>query len=86
MPELTWQLLLGITGLTLGLMALISGIALLRRYLQRPTPDSTGSGWTMDKVKSLHESGQLTDKQYERLRDEVIKAMEKNSRGKGPGK
>ena len=85
MPELTWQLLLPIAALILGLMVLIWGIALIRRYLQRPTPRARSSGWTLEKVKSLHESGQLTDKQYEHLRDEVIKGMEKNSRGKGPG-
>ena len=85
-PELRWQLLLGIAALVLGLMVLLWGIAVLRRYLQRPTTAAKGSGWSLEKVKRLYESGQLTDKQYERLREEVIEGLDKKSGGKGSGR
>ncbi len=77
MPEWMWQLILAIGVLVLGSVVLIWGLARLRRHLQVPSVPPSGSGWTLEQVKRLYESGQLTDKQYERLREDVAKDLVK---------
>ncbi len=86
MPDWMWQLILAIGVLLLGLVVLIWVLARLKRYLQRPSVPLTGSGWTLEQVKSLYESGQLTDKQYKRLREQVAKSLVKQGRGGRPGR
>ena len=79
-----WQLILAIGVLVLGSVVLIWVLARLKRYLQRPSVPLTGSGWTLEQVKRLYQSGQLTDKQYKRLREEVAKGLKKEGYGKHP--
>ncbi len=86
MPKWIWQLLLGIGALAVGLTVLTWVLGRLRRRYQRPSVPLTGSGWSLEQVKRLHQSGQLTDKQYERLRDEVAKGLKKEGCPKRPGR
>ncbi len=79
-----WQLVLGVAGLALVSVVLIWGLARLKRYLQGPSVPPSGSGWTLEQVKRLYESGQLTDKQHKRLREEVAKGLKKEGYGKHP--
>ena len=81
-----WQLILAIGALLLGLVVLIWVLARLKRYLQRPPVPPSGCGWTLEEVKRLYESGQLTDKQYKRLREQVAKSLVKQGRGGRPGR
>ena len=83
-PKWIWQLLVGIGTLAVGLTVLAWVLGRLRRHYQRPSVLLTGSGWTLEEVKRLHESGQLTDNQYERLRDEVAKGLKKEGYPKRP--
>ena len=84
MPDWMWQLILAIGVLVLGSVVLIWVLARLKRYVQGLSVPPSGSGWTLEQVKRLYESGQLTDKQYKRLREEVAKALKKEGAGKGP--
>ena len=86
MPDWMWQLILAIGVLVLGSVVLIWVLARLKRYLQVPSVPPSGSGWTLEQVERLHESGQLTDKQYKRLREEVAKGLKKEGYGKRPGR
>ena len=83
-PEWMWQLVLGVAGLALGLVVLSWGWARLRRHLQGPSVPLRGSGWTLEEVKRLYQSGQLTDNQYKRLREEVAKGLKKEGYDKHP--
>ncbi len=76
-PDWMWQLILPIGVMVLGLVVLIWGLARLKRYLQGLSVPPSDSGWTLEQVKRLYESGQLTDKQYERLREELAKDLVK---------
>ena len=78
MPKWIWQLLLGIGALAVGLTVLTWVLGRLRRHYQRPSVPLTGSGWSLEQVKKLHQSGQLTDKQYDRLRAEVARGLKKH--------
>lgn len=86
MPKWIWQLLVGIGALAVGLMVLTWVLGRLRRRYQRPSVPLAGYGWSLEQVKRLHQSGQLTDKQYERLRDEVAKGLKKEGYPKRPGR
>ncbi len=77
MPEWIWPFLLGTGALVVGLVGLTWVFRWLRRRFHQPSTSLTGSGWTLEEVKKLHESGQLTDKQHKRLRDEVAKGLKK---------
>ncbi len=77
MPEWIWPFLLGIGALVVVLVGLTWVFRWLRRHFYQPPTSLTGSGWTLEEVKKLHESGQLTDKQHKRLRDEVAKGLKK---------
>ena len=85
-PKWIWQLLLGIGALAVGLMVLTWVLGRLRRHYQRPSVPLTGSGWSLEQVKRLHQSGQLTDKQYERLRKGVAQGLEKEGYAKRRGR
>ena len=86
MPDWMWQLILAIGVLVLGSVVLIWVLARLKRYLQGLSVPPSGSGWTLEQVKRLYESGQLTDKQYKRLREEVAKGLVRQGRGGRPGR
>lgn len=62
-------LVLAAAGLILLLLA-VAGL-LARRHNKRSSVRPTGPGWTMAEIEKLHESGQLTDKQYRNLREIV---------------
>ena len=79
-PDWIWQLILAIAVLALGPVVLIWGLARMKRRLQQLSVPPGDSGWTLEQVKRLYESGQLTDKQYKRLREEVAKALQKKGR------
>ncbi len=81
MPDWMWQLILAIGVLVLGSVVLISVLARLKRYLQGLSVPPDDSGWTLEEVKRLYQSGQLTDKQYKRLREEIAKGLQKKGRG-----
>ena len=85
-PKWIWQLLLGIGALAVGMTVLTWFLGRVRRHYQRPSVLLTGSGWTLEQVKRLHQSGQLTDKHYERLRDEVTKGLKEEGYGKDRGR
>ena len=86
MPDWMWQLILAIGVLVLGSVVLIWGLARLKRHLQVPSVPPSSSGWTLEQVKRLYESGQLTDKQYKQLREEVAKGLKKEGYPKRPGR
>jgi len=80
--ERIWpQLILGILGLAVALALLSWGLQRLRRSLKDSPDFQRSQGWTLEQVKRLYESGQLTDKQYKRLREEVAKGLVKQGRG-----
>lgn len=83
MPEWIWQFLFGVGALAIGLMGLSLVLEWLKRRFHRPPTTLTGSGWTLEQVKKLHESGQLTDEQHKRLREEIVKGLNKEGDGKG---
>ncbi len=86
MPDWMWQLILAIGVLLLGSVVLIWVLARLKRYLQELSVPPSDSDWTLEQVKRLYESGQLTDKQYKRLREKVAKGLVKQGRGRRPGR
>jgi len=66
----------------IGLLAVVMslawwGLGRLRRYFRPYPPGSRSSGWTMEQIEKLHQSGQLTDQQYRALREAVIKDINK---------
>ena len=86
MPEWIWKFLLGVGALAIGLIGLGWIVGWLKRRFQHPPTALMGSGWTLEQVKRLHESGQLTDKQHKRLREEVANGLKKEGYPKRPGR
>ena len=86
MPEWIWQFVLGVGALATGLMGLAWVVGWLKKRFQHPPAALTGSGWTLEQVKRLHESGQLTDKQHERLREEIARGLKKEECPKRPSR
>ena len=82
-PNWIWQLILVIAALVVGSVVFIWAWGRLRGYIHRLSVPPSGPGWTLEQVKRLHESGQLTDKQYKRLREQVAKGLlEKENEGR----
>ena len=78
MSEVNWSLILAVAiGLAIALALLFWGLACLRKSLKSPSGFQRGSGWTVQQIKELHQSGQLTDIQYRSLRDAVIRGLQK---------
>ena len=76
MPNLVWLLLLVVVGLAIlaiALAVLLWSLGRLRKSLKDPSAFQKGTGWTIEQISELHKSGQLTDKQYQSLRDAVIR-------------
>lgn len=79
MPEVDWPLILAVVmGLATALALLFWALARLRKSLKTLSGFQRGSGWTVEQVKELHQSGQLTDIQYRSLRDAVIRGLQKS--------
>ena len=76
MPENIWPLILVIVGVAIVLALLSWGLERLRQSLKDSSTFQSGTGWTIEQINELHQSGQLTDKQYRFLRDAVIKGMQ----------
>ena len=79
MPNLVWLLLLvfvGLAILAIALAVLLWALGRLRKSLKGPSAFQKGTGWTIEQIGELHKSGQLTDKQYQSLRDAVIRDSE----------
>ena len=77
-PETLWPLILIIAALAVILALLFWVLGRLRKSLQRPSAGAWGSGWTMEQINRLHQTGQLTDKQYQTLCETVMKDLEKS--------
>ncbi len=86
MPEWIWKFLLGAGALAVGLIGLSWISRWLKRRFQQPPTALTGSGWTLEEVERLHKSGQLTDEQHERLREEIVKGLTEDGFSKLPGR
>ena len=78
MAERTWPLLLAIAVLVPFLVLMSWALGRLRRQMKRPTKPISGPTWTVEQLRSLHESGQLTDKQYQELRDGVLRDLKRD--------
>ena len=75
MPNIVWLLLLvfvGLAILAIALAVLLWALGRLRKSLKDPLAFQKVTGWTIEQINELHKSGQLTDKQYQSLRDAVI--------------
>ena len=69
--EVFSQLLPWIIGL-LVLIALGTGLILLiRRHLQKPSASTAGT-FTLHDLRSLHDSGQISDEEFERAKSLII--------------
>ena len=78
MVEATISLLiLAVAAAVIVLTLLYWALARLKRSLKSPLAFQRGSGWTVEQIKELHQSGQLTDIQYRSLRDAVVRGMQK---------
>jgi len=76
-PERLWQFLLGAGALVVVLVGLSLVVGWLKKRFHQPPAALTGSGWTLEQVKKLHESGELTDEQHKRLREEIVKVLKR---------
>ncbi|NIA07838.1 MAG: hypothetical protein GWP14_09455 [Actinobacteria bacterium] len=63
------------------LILLFWGLRRLKRSLKDSSSLGSGSGWTIEQINELHESGRLTDKQYRSLRDAVIRSSDRPAPG-----
>ena len=77
MPDFLFKMIMVIAAAGLILLLLALAGLLARRYNKRSSVRPIGPGWTIEEVEKLHESGQLTDKQYSDLRETVRKGLEK---------
>ena len=78
MPNVVWLLALlfvALAILAIALAVLLWALGRLRKSLKDPPVFQSGTGWTIEQISELHKSGQLTDKQYQSLRDTVIRNM-----------
>ena len=79
MPEVTWPLIVVIVGLAIlaiALAVLSWALGRLRKSLKNPPAFQKGTGWTIKQINRLHQSGQLTDKQYRSLRETISRSRQ----------
>ena len=76
-PGGIWPLIIIITALAIVLALLLWGLKRLSNFLKNSPTFQSGTGWTLEQINELHKSGQLTDKQYQSLRDAVIRNTHK---------
>lgn len=50
-------------------------VATWARKRLRPTDEPQASGFSLDELRRLHKSGQLSDVEYERARSKVVAAL-----------
>ena len=83
-PREAVYLLLAIGGVAAALIVLFWITARLRRYLENSSGPLSGPGWTIGQIRKLHRSGELTDKQYQALREVIIKDTRDSESGGRP--
>ena len=69
---------IGLIVATILLALLFWGLKRLKRSLKDSPFRPGDAGWTIQEIDKLHESGQLTDKQYRSLRDAVIRSSDRS--------
>ncbi len=57
------------------LMAAAVGMWLIRRKFKpdQPPPDSNDVSFTLDQLRQLHSQGQISDKEFQRLKGKILK-------------
>ena len=73
--EATWDVLFQGSLLLAGLLVLGLLIILVRRWRTRSKAVS-GEPWTLQDLRDLHESGKLSDEEYERLKATMLAAYQ----------
>jgi len=74
-----WILIfIGLVVATILLALLFWDLRRLKRSLKDSSSRQGDAGWTIEEIDKLHESGQLTDKQYRSLRDAVIRSSDRS--------
>ena len=82
-PEKVLHLLAVIAALLVTSALLLWGLVRLRRYVKSSSAQPRGQGWTLGQIRKLYRSGELTYKQYQALRDLLIKGTRKlNAHGR----
>ena len=69
---------IGLIVATILLALLFWGLKRLKRSIKDSSSCQSGTGWTIEEIDKLHESGQLTDKQYRSLRNAVIRSSDRS--------
>ena len=74
-----WILIfIGLVVTTILLALVFWGLRRLKRSFKDSPSRQDDAGWTIQEIDKLHESGQLTDKQYQSLRDAVIRSSDRS--------
>lgn len=58
-------------------------VSLLRRRLRQPD-QTAGAGFSLDELRQLHRSGQLSDAEFERARSKLVAGLQRDARRMKP--
>lgn len=66
-----------VTGLVLigAIVALGAGIWVVRRWLFSPVKSSDDDDWSLQHLREMRQEGQITDEEFETLKEKMIAAM-----------
>lgn len=74
-PEAVFEALIWFGGLVLAALMIALAVLFLRKWFRRQS-DSAVPGFTLDELRRLRDRGDLTIKQYEALRDRMVREQQ----------